>query len=139
MGRTQMKQKIYNVKMDPKLKREWVVALRSGDYKQGAGALRIVEHPNTNRYRYCCLGVLCDIQGRRWYKGGGSDYGVSYDGFIDFGGSEDARIREALGGEANELMVGEDEGYHDVVTDLSHMNDNGCTFEEIADYIEQNL
>lgn len=34
---------------------KWVVALRSGTYKQGRGRLR-----NANG-EYCCLGVLCEI------------------------------------------------------------------------------
>jgi hypothetical protein len=36
------------------LKQRWVEALRSGEYEQGAGALR-------NGDKFCCLGVLCDI------------------------------------------------------------------------------
>lgn len=36
---------------------KWVEALRSGDYKQGKGALRDI---NGN---YCCLGVACEISG----------------------------------------------------------------------------
>jgi hypothetical protein len=43
--------------MDQTLKDEWTAALRSGNYKQGAGALK-----NKND-EYCCLGVLCDISG----------------------------------------------------------------------------
>ena len=34
----------------------WVAALRSGNYKQGRGQLRVNDE-------YCCLGVLCTIQG----------------------------------------------------------------------------
>lgn len=32
----------------------WLVALRSGDYKQGKGRLRIGDE-------FCCLGVACDL------------------------------------------------------------------------------
>jgi hypothetical protein len=42
--------------MDTKVKAEWVAALRSGGYKQGEGFLRMGDS-------YCCLGVLCDIAG----------------------------------------------------------------------------
>ena len=41
--------------MDPVLKKKWVVALRSGKYEQGKEALR-------NGDKYCCLGVLCEIE-----------------------------------------------------------------------------
>ena len=37
---------------------KWVDALRSGGYQQGKHRLRSGEKGN---YRYCCLGVLCDI------------------------------------------------------------------------------
>lgn len=35
---------------------KWVVALRSGEYKQGMGLLKKAD-------KFCCLGVLCDISG----------------------------------------------------------------------------
>lgn len=34
--------------------RKWVDALRSGKYKQGLGALQILDN-------YCCLGVACSV------------------------------------------------------------------------------
>lgn len=40
--------------MNKKIKKLWLKALRSGEYKQGKLALRI-------KNKYCCLGVLCDI------------------------------------------------------------------------------
>ena len=44
--------------MNQELKAKWVAALRSGEYKQGQGAMRPT--PDT----YCCLAVLrdaCDV------------------------------------------------------------------------------
>jgi hypothetical protein len=43
-------------KMNPEVKARWVAALRSGEYKQGKGALRL-------NNKFCCLGVLCDLYG----------------------------------------------------------------------------
>ena len=40
--------------MNEEIKALWLTALRSGDYKQGKGAL------NKNG-KFCCLGVLCDL------------------------------------------------------------------------------
>lgn len=40
--------------MNPELKKKWVDALRSGEYKQGKGIL------NGER-GFCCLGVLCEV------------------------------------------------------------------------------
>lgn len=42
--------------MDAGLKTKWVEALRSGDYKQTQGRL-------LHEGAYCCLGVLCKLQG----------------------------------------------------------------------------
>ena len=41
--------------MKPEIKKIWVEALRSGDYKQGNEALR----PSNDTF--CCLGVLCNL------------------------------------------------------------------------------
>lgn len=45
--------------MTPELKALWIAALRSGDYKQGTGALR---NPDNT---WCCLGVLGHITDHR--------------------------------------------------------------------------
>ncbi len=39
---------------------KWVEALRSGQYKQGDGMLRINDE-DTGKTSFCCLGVLCNI------------------------------------------------------------------------------
>ena len=41
------------------VKKKWLEALRSGEYKQGKRTLRRIE-PDGG-YSYCCLGVLCDL------------------------------------------------------------------------------
>jgi hypothetical protein len=48
-------------KMDPQLKRKWLIALRSGRYKQGRDQLK-------RGRKFCCLGVLADVAGCRWEK-----------------------------------------------------------------------
>jgi len=40
--------------MNPEIKKRWLAALRSGEYKQGRAKLR-------TRDTYCCMGVLCDV------------------------------------------------------------------------------
>lgn len=64
--------------MDKEVKKKWLKALTSGEYKKAKGTLY-------NHGRYCCLGVLCDIEevpyvispsGRRVY--GTSDKDLSY-------------------------------------------------------------
>ena len=104
--------------------RAWVAALRSGEYKQGKGALR----PTKNSY--CCLGVACELyrqaEGGTWQN---DDAGFTFQnntkvlppcvsvwlGLTFPGGSY-------LGGV-----------YYD---SLTAQNDGGSTFSEIADVIE---
>ena len=45
--------------MLPEIKREWIKALRSGEFDKGEYALHRISD-NT----YCCLGVLCEIHHR---------------------------------------------------------------------------
>lgn len=45
-------------KMDPDIQRDWVAALRSGEYQQDTGALKTPTG-------YCCLGVLVDVIQRK--------------------------------------------------------------------------
>lgn len=42
--------------MKPELKKKWVDALLSGEYKQGLDYLK-------DNGRFCCLGVLADVSG----------------------------------------------------------------------------
>ncbi len=45
-------------KLDPKKKKKWVAALRSGRYKQGEGALKKSGFVDGKKEtQYCCLGV----------------------------------------------------------------------------------
>lgn len=110
---------------------EWLEALRSGQYAQGRLAL-------CESDRYCCLGVLCRLQGRltfldgKWREEGEEISGLPYENpvyknldalgrlpvgvFVRmFGGN--------LGGVAREVQ-------------LAACNDNGLTFDQIADIIE---
>jgi len=42
--------------------KEWVKALRSGEYKQGQSYLRNRDN------KFCCLGVLCDLTNKKEWK-----------------------------------------------------------------------
>jgi hypothetical protein len=97
------------------VKKKWVAALRSGDYTQGHGCLR-------RDYKYCCLGVLCDvIDPGRWY-GDSYMYGVERaSAYLP------NKLRENVS-----LSIS-----HERI--LSQRNDLAQTFDEIAEYIEKNL
>lgn len=105
--------------MDSKVKARWVAALRSGDYKQGRLRLRTTSKLAGDKF--CCLGVLCDIEqpelwgkGKEWHNDG-STAQLPYP------------LRLKLGIECG------DQGR------LVELNDSGSNFEAIADWIEENL
>jgi len=41
-------------KLNPKVKKKWLAALKSGKYRKAKGHLK-------HHGRHCCLGVLCDL------------------------------------------------------------------------------
>jgi hypothetical protein len=109
--------------MNAEIKKEWVAALRSGEFKQGKRALKDSEG------NYCCLGVLCELHRRKF---GGEWNGARYLG-------DDKYLPEEVSdwaGVTDTYEEGNPEAGGNV---LSELNDNGTTFEEIADLIEEEL
>jgi hypothetical protein len=109
--------------MDQAIKRRWVTALRSGEYKQGRGALRSKDD------RFCCLDVLCDLAA----QDGLGRWGVESDGFV---------FREKSGLQNSGMPAEPIIRWADlmVVGQLAIMNDDGKkSFTEIADFIEREL
>lgn len=96
--------------MDAELKRKWIEALRSGEYRQARMVLRDAMH------RMCCLGVLATVQGCQW----------------EFVPIDERNVIN--------LPFGLNAGIsHSVRLALAEMNDSGKSFKEIADYIEKHL
>lgn len=109
--------------MNPEVKQQWLRDLRSGQYQQGQKALR----ENTVPFRHCCLGVLADkCPIGSWYS-----EGFPYD-YYRVGTHEDS---DYLTGQVL-IWAGLSDSEQ---KRLARMNDEGCTFAEIADYIEANL
>ena len=112
--------------MNEEVKVKWIEALKSGQYEQGKRRLRTGD-------KFCCLGVLCDLHaietGRAWEE---EKYRGAYLGKTDYLPSEVKEWAELI---SNDPMVGVG---HDQVN-LSIINDNGKTFEEIANIIEKDL
>lgn len=115
--------------MDKKIKEKWLEALRSGKYVQGEGVLRNGDD------EYCCLGVLCEVAGAECSKEpvyAGSDLLIPRYRFTYKGDSQTELLPLLL---SNELGIGKD-----AHSTLTTMNDNqGKTFKQIADWIEENL
>lgn len=104
-----------HVPIDLKIKERWVAALRSGDYEQARNTLR------NKKGAMCCIGVLCEIQGRKWEW---DDQRDAYVGAQLIVTPETSEYAGAGGGNFRPL---------------ARMNDRGDSFTQIADYIEENL
>lgn len=109
--------------------RRWIVALRSGAYKQGKDMLR-------KGQEFCCLGVACDLYDPEGWAGGGNEIGSSFHrtGYI------------ALPSDAREyFMITDAEGLYreqsdkHTFTSLAGANDHGRSFKQIATIIEKEL
>ena len=136
--------------MNQQIKAEWVAALRSGEYKQGIHLLRQDD-------KFCCLGVLCDLH-RKAHQNEGEDdtvnswfptknperdnapcFSYRYGNttslpsvVMDWCGlrSCDPPVRRIVSFENDHVT-------QDVT--LALLNDQGLTFDQIADIIEQQL
>lgn len=104
------------VKIDPILKARWVAALRSGDYAQGR---EVFLDSVTNQY--CCLGVLCEVADVPVHMEFGTNLADNYS-------------------DVRELLVARYPQDNPIVEDLWRMNDSlQKSFDEIADFVEENL
>lgn len=123
--------------MNPKVKKRWVEALRSGKYEQGKRRLR---SENT----FCCLGVLCDLY--RIDQGGRADWKYGELGCSFLGQMNELPIEVARWSGLNDtagdavFIASIDSGPYDIPDQcLAEHNDEGRTFEQIADAIEKQL
>jgi hypothetical protein len=120
-------------KMNRRVKKKWVEALRSGEFEQGQGAL-------CRDGKYCCLGVLSELavregEAERWE-------GIASERTL-FGRKRGDRSSSFLTSSVmrwagldtiDPQVTYEGEGDY-----LSSLNDSGRTFPEIADLIEAQL
>lgn len=116
-------------RLPKKFAEEWVAALRSGDYKQGQSVLvaNDVSVDGEVEYKYCCLGVagqLCGCE-MRTFEDTHLDNDPDCESQV---GSLDNVPEQLRGSQCDGLAV-----------KLALMNDNLKTFDEIADWIEQNV
>jgi hypothetical protein len=128
--------------VDKKTKKEWVKALRSGKYEQATSALY-----NRGDNGYCCLGVLCVVEGKtpKQLHGMGFPFNAGVGEVMN-----PEELAEIFGSKKYEELCGfggkydTDEMTYAVKipgmgwTPLSHLNDNErYTFDQIADIVEK--
>ena len=116
--------------MNPEIKKLWVEALKSGKYKQGARKLKKEIRKNSQwETKHCCLGVLCEILEPLGFK------------IINPNEEYNERIfehKEEPNYPAKEIC-NKAEISKNQAKELAGMNDCDLTFEQIANYIEENL
>ncbi len=135
--------------LDPKIKKMWLDALRSGEYEQGRGHLKqpIKDFGEADtKFCHCCLGVLGELlikeelfEDLRWDLG---DDGREYDTVPDMV-YKDHKSAEFLPAPLS-LELGLERRVvsnldQRAVIYLADMNDSGRDFLVIADWIEDNL
>lgn len=105
------------------LRKQWVDALRSGKYRQGQRRLRIDGG-------FCCLGVLCDLhpEAGQW-KEYGVEVTLASHEFVSHGWRSAANAPP-------ELYAAMQLPFH--ADYLAMLNDQGYSFEQIANIIEAN-
>ena len=124
-------------KIDPKLKTKWLKALRSGKFVQGQGALR-------NSNGHCCLGVLCELQGRlAKVDDDGEVISKAKVATIDYDiTNSDVKAPKLRGGQLihpESCWVLPTWVDRKAQSRLAEMNDAGRSFDNIADWIKENL
>ncbi len=113
--------------MNKKIKAKWVAALRSGKYIQARGALRADN-------KFCCLGVLCNLHARAHPDIAATQHHVNY-----YIGSDAVLPKEVQAWADLPNECGGDVKIGNNKDSLAWHNDEGRTFDEIANAIESQL
>lgn len=103
-------------------KGKWIKALTSGSFRQGGGGLWTKAKKRGHHNKFCCLGVLAQIQGAKFDEHGSpflkdfkSDSLASLNGVLACG----------LTDRQQSILMG--------------MNDDGVSFSKIAVWIKKNI
>ncbi len=122
------------------LKDQWVAALRSGEFQPTTGTLKRVERGGAEgeTVGHCCLGVLAEIMGTEQKVSEDNDVMFVFrdlppfaEGYLDSNRIEEDGSELRGGYLPNRFMNQWEQD------SLAAMNDNGSTFGEIADAIEE--
>lgn len=127
--------------MNSQIKQKWIDALTSGEYQQDKLYLK-------TKRGYCCLGVLTDLyhkeKGFKWYE---NEIGTYYtpsgaDQFLPKEVQDWAEIDRTPSVMYCNSFYSENSEYSpskNQLVELSYLNDNGISFNEIAELIEEQL
>ncbi len=118
--------------MNSQVKQQWTTALRSGEYTQGRWNLQTEQG-------FCCLGVLCDVYaketGTEWEVSiTDDDEPLTYYSFEGRSTNLPESVVKWAGLDHESPFVKYASGE---TNELAGLNDQGYTFEEIAQLIEE--
>ncbi len=106
--------------MKKKVARQWVAAIRSGQYRQGTGRLRTGN-------KFCCLGVLCNLHAKAH-----PDIAATQTDKREYLGRDKILPLEVT------VWAGMCSNYGTLGNvSLANLNDDGYSFDDIADLIEK--
>jgi hypothetical protein len=131
--------------MNPQIKEDWIKALRSGEYVQGKNALHQVTDGD---HEFCCLGVLCDLAIKAGVAINKSTEHDSNDNCTYwYDSSMDLLPKSVMEWSGMDTKNGEfqieddEEGKYGLPryfeSTLADENDNGKSFDELAELIEE--
>jgi len=131
----------------PELKAHWLAALRGGQYRQGEGYLCAKNEGGT--YQHCCLGVLAEVAGVSRDELYSERYHDPEDGpriirheHLDTIGRSDLLgpwLLPSVDQRPNSFDPKDPETHTTMQQKLAGLNDAGCGFTHIADWIEENV
>jgi len=125
-----------NTKMKPEIKEPWIAELRSGNIRQGYGVLH-----DARTDAMCCLGVLCHLAKQAGVSVDDVRTDTQYVLYDNCSGYLPESVQEWAGLTSSNPTVLEDELLTRAIATLgdgtlAKMNDDGFTFDQIADLIE---
>ena len=130
--------------MNRKVKKQWLKALRSGDYPQGEGCLVKQSEGEDISDSFCCLGVLGDLfvdspEGQAMGAHWADDISPGDVHLVIGDGSSSGFLPPAVQGWAG--LDDQDPCYmsRKRVFSLSALNDDGLSFKQIANRIEKHF
>ena len=122
--------------MNPEIKTKWIEALRSGKYDQGMGNLKVGV---SNDPAYCCLGVLCELAAEAGVIPPGQLLEHEPNNYSHYFLGEDEFLPDEVMTWAN--LDSNNGAFSDRFGEscLTDLNDNGKSFDDLADIIDEHF
>lgn len=125
--------------MNPHVKKAWVEGLRSGNYAQTNGHLHLKEALQFTPAGFCCLGVLSELAVENKVGSVVSEPSRSNSNIIEYKSTSEVYSYDS----STAFLIDEVAEWAEfpcgIVNDLMAINDNGGSFELIADLVEEYL